>query len=63
MGYEPDSEPEAQRHCLIELGRRIEHALTPTAIHDELPKVGFMPDQERRAELERLLAPIRAGHF
>jgi hypothetical protein len=35
--------------------------LTPATIRDELRKVGFMTDQERRAGLEKLLATIRAG--
>jgi hypothetical protein len=29
--------------------------LTPTAIRDELRKAGFMTDQERRAELEKII--------
>jgi hypothetical protein len=35
--------------------------LTLDAIRDELRKAGFMTDQERRAELEKLLAPIWAA--
>jgi len=35
--------------------------LTPATIRDELRKAGFMTDQERRAELEKLLATITAG--
>jgi hypothetical protein len=32
-----------------------------TPIRDELRKAGFMTDQERRAEIEKLLAPIKVG--
>ena len=35
--------------------------LTPTAIRDELRKAGFMTDAERRAELEKVLAPLKAA--
>jgi hypothetical protein len=35
--------------------------LTLDAIHDELRRAGFMTDAERRAELEKVLAPIRAA--